>query len=69
MRSAKRITGAEEKLEKLQNRSGPEKKTGEKIGEYKERIKRHEYVTERQVQLAEFHLARKKRLVWGKESP
>jgi hypothetical protein len=58
----KRVANAEQKLGRLQNRPGPEKKKAEKIGEYKERIKRHDYVTERQVALAEFHLKRKREL-------
>jgi hypothetical protein len=58
----KRVERSEQKLERLQNRPGPEKKAAEKIGEYKERIKRHDYVTERQVALAEFHLKRKREL-------
>jgi hypothetical protein len=56
----KRVANAEAKLEKLQNRPGPEKRSGEKVGEYRDRVKRHDQVTERQVSLAAFHLKRKR---------
>jgi hypothetical protein len=48
----------QKKIATFENRPGPEKRSGEKDGEYRERIKRHEYVMERQIGLAEFHSKR-----------
>jgi hypothetical protein len=54
----RRVKIQEEKAAVFANRPGPEKRSGEETGEYRDRIKRHEYVMERQIALAEFHAKR-----------
>jgi hypothetical protein len=45
----------DDKRKLFEDRPGPEKASGEKVGEYHDRVKRHDFVTERQVALVAAH--------------
>lgn len=52
---SKRIEGMDARRKLFEDRSGPEKAQGEKAGEYKDRVKKHERIVERQIALTDAH--------------